>query len=65
MQMVNIREQVAWVTTDSEKATEKMLRYINAAIKRVVLHDALENKEIDASPDALIIGAGPQDSRLH
>jgi heterodisulfide reductase subunit A len=59
MQMVNVREQVAWVTTDMKKATEKTSRYINSAIKRVVLHHALEKKEIDASPDTLIIGAGP------
>ncbi|MBF0328768.1 MAG: CoB--CoM heterodisulfide reductase iron-sulfur subunit A family protein [Nitrospirae bacterium] len=59
MQMVNVREQIAWVTEDNEKATEKAGRYINAAICRVELHDPLEKKEIDICPDVLVIGAGP------
>jgi len=59
MQMVNAREQIAWVTDDKEKAVSKAMRYINAAIKRIALHDPLEKKEIDVSQDALIIGAGP------
>jgi heterodisulfide reductase subunit A len=59
MQMVNAREQIAWVTKDSLKATEKASRYINAAIKRVTLQEPLEKKEIDICPDAVVIGAGP------
>lgn len=59
MQMVNVREQVAWVTEDNDKAAEKAARYINAAISRVLLHAPLEKKEIDICPDALVIGAGP------
>lgn len=58
-QMVNIREQVAWVTDDKNKATEKAKSYIRAAVKRVILHEPLEKKEIDCNTDALIIGAGP------
>ena len=59
MQMVNIREQVAWVTEDREKATQKASRYINAALNRVALHTPLHKKEIDISTDVLVIGAGP------
>ena len=59
MQMVNIREQIAWVTEDGEKAAAKAVRYINAAISRVNLQEPLEKKEIDISPDAVIVGAGP------
>ncbi|MBI4690853.1 MAG: CoB--CoM heterodisulfide reductase iron-sulfur subunit A family protein, partial [Nitrospirae bacterium] len=59
MQMVNTREQVAWVTENKTMATEKTSRYIIAAIKRVLLHDPLEKKEIDICPDVLVIGAGP------
>src|SRR5208282_3761368 len=59
MQMVNIREQIAWVTEDRTQATEKATRAINAAMRRVLLHDPLEKKEIDISPEVLIIGAGP------
>ncbi len=59
MQMINIREQVAWVTEDKEKAAEKAVHYINAAISRVNLQEPLEKKEIDVSPDAIVVGAGP------
>lgn len=59
MQMVNIREQVAWVTEDPVLATRKAMIYINGAISRVKLHDPLEKKKIDVSTDVLIIGAGP------
>ena|SRR5271157_1128571 len=59
MQMVNVREQVAWVTEDSAKATEKAGRYATAAVQRVKLHAPLESREIDICTDVLIIGAGP------
>ncbi len=59
MQMVNVREQVAWVTDDSARATDKTARYINAAVRRVALHDPLEKKEIDIRPEVLVLGAGP------
>jgi heterodisulfide reductase subunit A2 len=58
MQMVNIREHVAWVTPDPAKASEKAARQIRAAMRRVKLHKPLEVRQIDMCPDALIIGAG-------
>jgi heterodisulfide reductase subunit A len=59
LQMVNIREQVAWVTADKSVATAKAKSYITAAVKRVSLHEPLEKKQIPCNPDALVIGAGP------
>ena len=59
MQMVNLREQVAWVTTDPEQATQKAVHYIRAAARRVSLHVPLEEKEIEICPDVLVVGAGP------
>lgn len=59
MQIVNVREQVAWVIADPEMATAKGGRYLDAAISRVKLHEPLLKKEIDVCPDAMIIGAGP------
>ncbi len=59
MQMVNVREQIAWVTEDKDKATEKAGRHIRSAVNRVRLHDPLQKKEIDICPDVLVIGAGP------
>lgn len=58
-QMVNIREQVAWVTSDKKSATEKAKSSIRAAVRRVALHEPLEKKEIDCNTDVLVVGAGP------
>lgn len=57
-QMVNLREQVAWVVKDYDKATEKALQYIRAAVKRVALHEPLKIRTIDCNTGVLIIGAG-------
>ena len=59
MQMVNVREQIAWVTEDAGLATEKAGRSIRSAVSRVQLHEPLQKKEIDINPDVLVIGAGP------
>lgn len=58
MQVVNIREQCAWVTPDKNAATEKALASIRAAISRVKYHDKLEKKEIECDPGVIIIGGG-------
>ena len=58
-QMVNIREQVAWVTADKTVATEKAKAYVRAAVRRVALQEPFEKKEIDCNTDVLVIGAGP------
>jgi len=59
MQVANIREQVAWVTPDSELATPKACAAIRAAVARVCLHEPLERKELDVCRDVLVVGAGP------
>ena len=58
LQLVNIREQCAWVTPDKDEATEKAIRCIRSAISRVRYHIALEKKEIACNPDILVIGGG-------
>ena len=59
MQMVNVREHVAWVTESGQTATDKAFHLARAALARVVHHEPLERREIDVSTDTLIIGAGP------
>ena len=59
MQMVNVREQVAWVTKDPGQATRKAISLIRAAIARVCQHQPLVKKSISVCPDVLVIGAGP------
>jgi len=57
-QMSNIREQVSWVTSDPEKATQKAKALISAAVRRVALHDPLVKKEVPVRPEVLIVGGG-------
>lgn len=59
LQMVNIREQIAWVCDDPAQAAAKAALAIKAAVGRVALHEALEREELEVSPAALVIGAGP------
>jgi len=57
-EMANIREQVSWVHTNREVATQKALDLIRAAIRRVYWHDALDKREVEINPASLIIGGG-------
>lgn len=59
MQLVNIREQIAWVTRDKQRATEKTIRYARSALGRVQEHEPLEKREVEVTTDTLVIGAGP------
>jgi len=59
MQMVNLREQVAWVTADPDDAARKATNYIRGAAARVNRQAPLEEKEIEVCSDVLVIGAGP------
>lgn len=56
--MVNIREQIAWVTKDKAEGTEKAKAQLNAAIKRVKVQKPLEKSEIECKNDFVVIGAG-------
>jgi heterodisulfide reductase subunit A len=59
MQIVNVREHVAWVTPDRDAATEKAIAQIRAAVRRVRRHEPLEPREIDVDTGAVVIGGGP------
>ena len=58
-QMVNIREHCAWVIPDGREATLKAKSLVRAGVRRVVLHESLEDKEIDCVSDVMVVGAGP------
>jgi len=57
-QMVNIREQCAWMIPDKAEATRMAAKHIRAGISRVALHGPLSKKELTVNPDVLIIGGG-------
>jgi len=56
--IVNIREQCAWIIPDKEEATRKAIQYIHAGMDRVLYQDPLFEKQLDSTPDVLIIGGG-------
>ncbi|HIJ83760.1 MAG TPA: CoB--CoM heterodisulfide reductase iron-sulfur subunit A family protein, partial [Magnetococcales bacterium] len=59
MQMANIREHVAWVTTDPRQALTKAVSVIRGALGRVRRHESLVPESLDVCSDVLVIGAGP------
>ena len=57
-QMTNIREHCSWVTEDRKQATEKAKALVSAAVRRVLLHEPLDVKEVPVNPNTLIVGGG-------
>ncbi len=57
-EMANIREQCSWVHDDAQAATEKTKALVEAAVRRVEYHEALEQMTVDMCPNSLVIGAG-------
>lgn len=58
-QLVNVREQVAWVTEGVAAATGKAFHQIMGALARVEAQAPLERQFIEVNPDVLVIGGGP------
>lgn len=56
--MVNIREHASWVHSDRAEATIKTKSLVNAAIRRVSHHKALEVKRVPVGADVLVVGGG-------
>jgi len=57
-QMASVREQVSWVTEETEEATKKAKTLAAAAINRVNYHQRLESRHVKVNPDILVVGAG-------
>ncbi|KIE17834.1 disulfide reductase [Smithella sp. SC_K08D17] len=56
--IVNIREQVSWVTHDIEEGTSKAKAVLNGAVYRARLLAPLTSRVIDVNPDVMVIGGG-------
>jgi len=56
--MANIREHCSWVTGDRKQATEKAKALVSAGVRRLLLHEPLETKEVPVNPNTLIVGGG-------
>ncbi len=57
-EMANIREQVSWVTTDKEEATEKAIRLTEMAIAKAARLRPLTPMKSPVEKRALVIGGG-------
>ena len=57
-EMSNIQEQCSWVHASREDATKKAMDLIAAAVAKVSLHEALDEKEVRVTPSVLVIGGG-------
>ncbi|MHA1941070.1 MAG: hydrogenase iron-sulfur subunit [Candidatus Hodarchaeales archaeon] len=55
----NLREQVSWVTTDQNQATQKAKGLLLAAYNKASYETQVEQHTIPMTKSALIIGAGP------
>ncbi|MBZ5726120.1 MAG: CoB--CoM heterodisulfide reductase iron-sulfur subunit A family protein [Acidobacteriia bacterium] len=58
LQLVNIREHVAWVHEDRKEATRKAEDLLRAAVRRVARHEPLEPGRTPIHPDVLVVGGG-------
>jgi len=56
--IVNIREQVSWVTHDIEEGTSKAKALLNGAVARARLLAPLTSRVIDVNPDVIVVGGG-------
>jgi len=57
-QMASVREQVSWVTADSDEATRKAKTLVAGAVNRVHFHESLEKREVTVHPDIMVVGGG-------
>jgi len=56
--MVNIREQVSWVTEDPVEATAKAKSLVKAGVARVAHHEPLDRRKVSVRDEILVLGAG-------
>jgi len=58
VQIANIREHCSWIHDDKDQATNKATALVNAAARRVALHEPLEISKSRINKNTLIVGGG-------
>ena len=56
--MVNIREQAAWVTPDTLEATDKARALLRAGLERAQRHEDLDSPTMECRTEAVVVGGG-------
>jgi heterodisulfide reductase subunit A len=57
-ELVSIREQVSWVHSDKDAATEKAKAIISGGVERIIWHEPLIPLKVPIHPDTLVVGGG-------
>ena len=57
-ELVSIREQVSWVHTDRNAATDKSKAVVSGGVERVLHHQPLEPLHVPIHPATLVVGGG-------
>ncbi len=57
-EMANIREQCSWIHEEGEEATRKAIDLVRAAVARASRLVRLTGREVEVTPEALVIGGG-------
>lgn len=58
VQIANIREHCSWIHDNRDAATEKAKALVNAAVRRVALHQPLQVTKAPVNKNTLIVGGG-------
>ncbi|MCP4594454.1 MAG: CoB--CoM heterodisulfide reductase iron-sulfur subunit A family protein, partial [bacterium] len=58
LEMSNIREQCSWVHDDRGEATGKAKWLVASVVAKAALLEPLEEREVDVTPGAVVIGGG-------
>ena len=56
--IINIREHCGWIIHDKDAATDKAIQYIRSGISRVLYQSELFERQLEITPDVLVIGGG-------
>jgi heterodisulfide reductase subunit A len=57
-ELASIREQVSWVHTDKQAATEKSKAVVSGAVARVTHNEPLDPLQVPIHPATLVVGGG-------
>jgi heterodisulfide reductase subunit A len=57
-ELVSLREQISWVHTDKEAATEKAKAVVSSGVERVAFSEPLEPLKVPINPATLVVGGG-------
>jgi heterodisulfide reductase subunit A len=57
-ELASIREQVSWVHTDKQRATDKAKAVVSGTVERAARNEPLEPLQVPVNPATLVVGGG-------